>query len=182
MQKIHKHLEKRGVPLASAQVQYSLLSKGPQQQEIKAVCRDLGVQMIAYSPLALGMLSGEAPHKVHLLERDLHAGAHGRCTWPVHIAGAHGRCTWLVHMAGAHGQGSVGLKCVVRRQRGPARTSTEPEICAQDTVALLCRTMLLRCCCCAESHIWLSLLLQSSMMVTRCMVCSTYACHRSAET
>lgn len=60
MQKIHKHLEKRGVPLASAQVQYSLLSRGPQQEEIRAVCQDLGVQMIAYSPLALGMLSGEA--------------------------------------------------------------------------------------------------------------------------
>jgi len=60
MQKIHKHLEKRGVPLASAQVQYSLLSRGPQQEEIRAVCQDLDVQMIAYSPLALGMLSGEA--------------------------------------------------------------------------------------------------------------------------
>jgi len=60
MQKIHKHLQKRGVPLASAQVQYSLLSRGPQQEEIRAVCQDLDVQMIAYSPLALGMLSGEA--------------------------------------------------------------------------------------------------------------------------
>jgi len=60
MQKIQKHLEKRGVPLAAAQVQYSLLSRGPQQEEIRAVCQDLGVQMIAYSPLALGMLSGEA--------------------------------------------------------------------------------------------------------------------------
>lgn len=59
MQKIQKHLEKRGVPLAAAQVQYSLLSRGPQQEEIRAVCQDLGVQMIAYSPLALGMLSGK---------------------------------------------------------------------------------------------------------------------------
>ena len=59
MQRIHKHLEKRGVPLAAAQVQYSLLSRGPQQEETRAVCRDLGVQMIAYSPLALGMLTGQ---------------------------------------------------------------------------------------------------------------------------
>ena len=59
MQRIHKHLEKRGVPLAAAQVQYSLLSRGPQQEETRAACQDLGVQMIAYSPLALGMLSGK---------------------------------------------------------------------------------------------------------------------------
>lgn len=59
MQKIHKHLEKRGVPLAAAQVQYSLLSRGSQQEEIRTVCQDLDVQMIAYSPLALGMLSGK---------------------------------------------------------------------------------------------------------------------------
>lgn len=62
MERIHKYLEKRGVPLAAAQVQYSLLSRGPQQEQIRAVCRDLGVQMIAYSPLALGMLSGEVLH------------------------------------------------------------------------------------------------------------------------
>ena len=41
------------------QVQYSLLSRGPAQEEVRASCRDLGIQMIAYSPLALGMLVGE---------------------------------------------------------------------------------------------------------------------------
>lgn len=59
MERIHKYLDKRGVPLGAAQVQYSLLSRGPQQEQIRAVCRDLGVQMIAYSPMALGMLSGK---------------------------------------------------------------------------------------------------------------------------
>lgn len=59
MERIHGYLEKRGVPLAAAQVQYSLLSRGAQQEEVRALCRDLGVQMIAYSPLALGMLSGK---------------------------------------------------------------------------------------------------------------------------
>jgi len=118
MQKIHRHLEKRGVPLASAQVQYSLLSRGPQQQEIRAVCQDLGVQMIAYSPLALGMLSGEALTR-GICMRDQHSGAHGHS--------------------------SAELKCALRQQRGPA-SATEPEICAQDTDALLYRTMLLCCC------------------------------------
>lgn len=40
------------------QVQYSLLSCGPLQQSIKAACDDLGVTLIAYSPLALGLLTG----------------------------------------------------------------------------------------------------------------------------
>ncbi|GAB4823494.1 hypothetical protein N2152v2_010540 [Parachlorella kessleri] len=58
LQKIHSYLEKRGVPLAAVQVQYSLLSCGPLQQDIKATCDDLGVTLIAYSPLALGLLTG----------------------------------------------------------------------------------------------------------------------------
>ncbi|GAQ77734.1 NAD(P)-linked oxidoreductase superfamily protein [Klebsormidium nitens] len=59
MLKIHKYLEVRGVPLASAQVQYSLISSGGMQQEIKAVCDDLGIRLISYSPLGLGMLTGK---------------------------------------------------------------------------------------------------------------------------
>ncbi|WIA14693.1 hypothetical protein OEZ85_003191 [Tetradesmus obliquus] len=51
--------EKRGVQLASAQVQYSLLSAGPAQSSIKAVADDLGIVLIAYSPLALGLLTGK---------------------------------------------------------------------------------------------------------------------------
>ncbi|EIE24793.1 Aldo/keto reductase [Coccomyxa subellipsoidea C-169] len=59
LEKIHTYLTDRGVPLASAQVQFSLLSKGPQQQDIKDVCQALGIQLIAYSPLGLGMLTGK---------------------------------------------------------------------------------------------------------------------------
>jgi pyridoxine 4-dehydrogenase len=59
LQKIHKHLTARGIPLASAQVQYSLLSCGPQQAATKAACDDLGIALIAYSPLALGALTGK---------------------------------------------------------------------------------------------------------------------------
>jgi len=57
LERIHKYLTKRGVPLASVQVQYSLLSRGTQQEAVKAACDDLGLTLIAYSPLALGLLS-----------------------------------------------------------------------------------------------------------------------------
>ncbi|KAK9794677.1 hypothetical protein WJX73_007621 [Symbiochloris irregularis] len=56
--KIHAYLTKLGVPLASVQVQFSLLSKGKDQMATKAACEDLGLRLIAYSPLALGMLTG----------------------------------------------------------------------------------------------------------------------------
>ena len=49
-----RYLEKAGVPLATAQVQFSLLSRGPDQMTTQAVCRDLGITLIAYSPLGLG--------------------------------------------------------------------------------------------------------------------------------
>lgn len=63
--KIHKYLQTRGVPLCSAQVQFSLLSLGADQMEIKDICDSLGVRMIAYSPLGLGMLTGKyAPSKL----------------------------------------------------------------------------------------------------------------------
>lgn len=42
------------------QVQFSLLSRGTAQMTVKAAADDLGVTLIAYSPLALGLLSGEA--------------------------------------------------------------------------------------------------------------------------
>lgn len=55
---VHKKLADRGVPLALAQVQISLLSWGPMQQELVATAKELGVTVIAYSPLGLGMLTG----------------------------------------------------------------------------------------------------------------------------
>ncbi|GAB4858593.1 Pyridoxine 4-dehydrogenase [Ancistrocladus abbreviatus] len=57
--KIHNYLADRGVPLCSAQVQFSLLSMEEEQMEIKSICDSLGVRLISYSPLGLGMLTGK---------------------------------------------------------------------------------------------------------------------------
>ncbi|XP_010666164.2 pyridoxal reductase, chloroplastic isoform X2 [Beta vulgaris subsp. vulgaris] len=59
LEKIHNYLKARGVPLCSAQVQFSLLSFGDEQMEIMNICDSLGIQLIAYSPLGLGMLTGK---------------------------------------------------------------------------------------------------------------------------
>ncbi|KAK8444731.1 hypothetical protein SEVIR_9G190800v4 [Setaria viridis] len=55
--KIHSYLASKGVPLSSAQ--FSLLSMGDEQMELKTVCDSLGIRLIAYSPLGLGMLTGK---------------------------------------------------------------------------------------------------------------------------
>ncbi|KAF6153714.1 hypothetical protein GIB67_000947 [Kingdonia uniflora] len=57
--KIHDYLQSRGVPLCSAQVQFSLLSIGDDQLEIKNICDSLGIRLISYSPLGLGILTGK---------------------------------------------------------------------------------------------------------------------------
>lgn len=59
LRRAHEALAKRGVPLASNQVEYSLLQRGPERSGLLAACRDLGVTLIAYSPLGQGLLTGK---------------------------------------------------------------------------------------------------------------------------
>ncbi len=47
-----------GLTLASNQVSYSLLNRDPEKSGLVALCRELGISVIAYSPIAMGMLSG----------------------------------------------------------------------------------------------------------------------------
>jgi pyridoxine 4-dehydrogenase len=56
----HQQLAQHGVTIASLQVQYSLLSTFPVTQlGLKETCDELGIRLIAYSPLALGLLTGK---------------------------------------------------------------------------------------------------------------------------
>ena len=59
MLRAHAALSRRGVPLASNQVQYSLLERGPERSGLLKTCQELNVTLIAYSPLAKGMLTGK---------------------------------------------------------------------------------------------------------------------------
>jgi aryl-alcohol dehydrogenase-like predicted oxidoreductase len=58
MREAHAALARRGIPLASNQVEYSLLERGCERNGVLAACRELGVALIAYSPLAKGRLTG----------------------------------------------------------------------------------------------------------------------------
>ncbi|KAL7000529.1 hypothetical protein U1Q18_001681 [Sarracenia purpurea var. burkii] len=55
----HEQLKKRGIPLASNQVNYSLIYRLPEENGVKAACDELGITLIAYSPIAQGALTGK---------------------------------------------------------------------------------------------------------------------------
>jgi aryl-alcohol dehydrogenase-like predicted oxidoreductase len=59
MRRAHAALAKRGLPLVSNQVEYSLLHRSPEVDGVWAACRELNVTLIAYSPLAKGLLTGK---------------------------------------------------------------------------------------------------------------------------
>jgi aryl-alcohol dehydrogenase-like predicted oxidoreductase len=52
-------LAKRGLPLASVQVRFSLIHRTPERNGMLPLCRELGATLLAYSPLAMGILSGK---------------------------------------------------------------------------------------------------------------------------
>jgi aryl-alcohol dehydrogenase-like predicted oxidoreductase len=59
MRAAHTALAKRGIPLASNQVEYSLLHRQPEVNGVLDACRELGITLIAYQPLASGALTGK---------------------------------------------------------------------------------------------------------------------------
>ncbi|CAN0863320.1 Uncharacterized oxidoreductase At1g06690, chloroplastic [Linum grandiflorum] len=55
----YEKLKQRGIPLAANQVNYSLIYRKPEENGVKAACDELGVTVIAYSPIAQGALTGK---------------------------------------------------------------------------------------------------------------------------
>lgn len=55
----HAALADRGIPLASNQIQYSLLHRDPEVDGVLDACSELNVTLIAYMPLAMGALTGK---------------------------------------------------------------------------------------------------------------------------
>jgi aryl-alcohol dehydrogenase-like predicted oxidoreductase len=58
MRRAHEALAARKIPLASNQVRYSLLNRHVESDGTVAAANQLGVTIIAYSPLAQGLLTG----------------------------------------------------------------------------------------------------------------------------
>ena len=56
---VHAKLAERGIPLATNQIQLSLLYTYPIENGLLDACNELGVKVLSYSPLALGFLTGK---------------------------------------------------------------------------------------------------------------------------
>lgn len=59
MSSAHEYLANKGIPLATNQVPYSLLTRQIEDNGILDQARQLGVTILAYSPLAQGLLTGK---------------------------------------------------------------------------------------------------------------------------
>ena len=59
LRRTHATLAQRGVALASNQVEYSLLDRKVELNGLLNACQELGITLIAYSPIAKGMLTGK---------------------------------------------------------------------------------------------------------------------------
>ncbi len=69
MRRAHKALAKHGLPLASNQVQYNLRRREPDNNGLIATARELNVSIIAYSPIAQGLLSGKLHDNPELVKK-----------------------------------------------------------------------------------------------------------------
>jgi aryl-alcohol dehydrogenase-like predicted oxidoreductase len=69
MRRAHAALAKRGLPLAVNQVQFSLLRREIETNGVLETARELGVSIIAYTPVGRGLLSGKYHKDPTLLER-----------------------------------------------------------------------------------------------------------------
>ena len=59
MQRAYTILSKYNIPLASNQVEYHLLDRSAEKNGLLDRCKELGVRLIAWSPLAKGLLTGK---------------------------------------------------------------------------------------------------------------------------
>jgi aryl-alcohol dehydrogenase-like predicted oxidoreductase len=59
MLRAYSKLARQDIPLASNQVHYSLLRREAEKNGLLARCQELGVRLIAYSPLEMGLLTGK---------------------------------------------------------------------------------------------------------------------------
>jgi aryl-alcohol dehydrogenase-like predicted oxidoreductase len=59
MLRAYSELARHNIPLAANQVHYSLLNRSVEKNGLLARCAELGVRLIAYSPIEMGLLTGK---------------------------------------------------------------------------------------------------------------------------
>jgi aryl-alcohol dehydrogenase-like predicted oxidoreductase len=71
MRRAHRQLQKHGLPLAANQVLFSLLDRSIETNGILDTAKELGITIIAYTPLASGLLTGKYHKNPELLQKKV---------------------------------------------------------------------------------------------------------------
>jgi aryl-alcohol dehydrogenase-like predicted oxidoreductase len=69
MRRAHVALARHGVPLASNQVRYNLIDRNLEKNGVLDTARELNISIIAYSPLAQGLLTGKFHKNPELIKK-----------------------------------------------------------------------------------------------------------------
>jgi aryl-alcohol dehydrogenase-like predicted oxidoreductase len=104
MREAHAALARRGIPLASNQVRYNLLDRRIERNGVLDAARELGITIIAYSPLAQGHLSGKFHDDAALLQRMGAARRRMRGLGPKSLERSAPIISELGEIAGRHGR------------------------------------------------------------------------------
>jgi pyridoxine 4-dehydrogenase len=73
LMKCQEALARRGVPLASNQIAYSLIGRHNGAQETVDTCNELGIRVMAFFPFAMGLLTGKYTSGMSVVETSLTA-------------------------------------------------------------------------------------------------------------
>ncbi|WP_232293293.1 aldo/keto reductase [Stigmatella aurantiaca] len=103
MRAAHAALAKRGVPLVSNQMLYNLLDRRIESNGVLAAAQELGITLIAYSPLAQGLLSGKFHDDPALIKTRVGPRRFMPKYWPSGLARSRPLIDELRKVAAAHG-------------------------------------------------------------------------------
>ena len=125
-------LARHGIPLASNQVEYSLLNRSAERNGLLETCRELGVTLVAYRPLGYGMLTGKYKPE------DLPAVLHGRLVRRSDLQRVSPIAELLGELARSHGKtpAQVALNWIVYKGAVPIPGAKNPTQAAQNAGAL----------------------------------------------
>jgi aryl-alcohol dehydrogenase-like predicted oxidoreductase len=132
MQRAYNVLARLDIPLASNQVEYHLFNRSVEKNGLLARCQELKVRLIAWSPLAKGLLTGKySPEKLPPGMRGARAALILR-----HAAPLLGLLTELGQQHGGKTQGQVALNWIICKGALPIPGAKNANQAAQNAGAI----------------------------------------------
>lgn len=144
---IAAQLDKRGLHLATNQIEFSLLRRSPETGGLLAACRELGVVPMAYSPIGQGRLTGKytaanPPRGKRTFSRHPMSVVEGVVAVLRRIGEAHGKSPSQVALNWVMAKGAVPIPGAKNREQAEQNAGalgwelTGEEVSALDAAAL----------------------------------------------